>query len=118
MKVKPLGNRILVKPLSTEEVTASGIVLPDSAEKEKKTQGEIVAVGNGEDVEKLGLKVGDKVVYGKYSGDEIEVDEDGKKVEYKVLNVGEEKDESDVLAIIDDVELGTIQVPPKLSRRD
>lgn len=101
MKVKPLGNRILVKPLTTEEVTASGIILPEIADKEKKTQGEIVAVGNGEDIEKLGLKVGDKVVFGKYSGDEIEVEEAGEKREYKVLNVGEEKDESDVLAVIE-----------------
>lgn len=101
MKVKPLGNRILVKQLSSEEVTASGIVLPDTADKEKKTQGEIVAVGGGEDIAKLGLKVGDKVVFGKYAGDEIEVEEDGQTVEYKVLNVGEEKDESDVLAIIE-----------------
>lgn len=101
MKVKPLGNRILVKPLTSEEVTASGIVLPESAEREKKTQGEIVAVGNGEDIQKLGLKVGDKIVFGKYAGDEIEVDEDGQKVEYKVLSVGSEKDESDVLAIIE-----------------
>lgn len=101
MNVKPLGNRILVKPLTTEEVTASGIILPEIADKEKKTQGEIVAVGNGEDIEKLGLKVGDKVVFGKYSGDEIEVEENGEKREYKVLNVGEEKDESDVLAVIE-----------------
>ena len=69
MKVKPLGNRILVKQMSTEEVTASGIVLPASADKEKKTQGTIVAVGNGEDIAKLGLKVGDVVVFGKYAGD-------------------------------------------------
>ncbi|HMQ02036.1 MAG TPA: co-chaperone GroES [Candidatus Doudnabacteria bacterium] len=101
MKVKPLGNRILVKPLTTEEVTASGIILPDTADKEKKTQGEIVALGNGSDIEKLGLKIGDKVVFGKYSGDEIEVEEAGQTVEYKVLNVGEEKDESDVLAVIE-----------------
>ena len=101
MKVTPLGNRILVKQMSTEEVTASGIVLPASTDKEKKTQGTIVAVGNGEEIAKLGLKVGDVVVFGKYSGDEIEVDEDNQKVEYKVLYVGNEKDESDVLAIVE-----------------
>ncbi len=101
MKVKPLGNRILVKQMTTEEVTASGIVLPASTDKEKKTQGTIMAVGNGEGIAKLGLKVGDVVVFGKYSGDEIEVDEDNQKVEYKVLNVGPEKDESDVLALIE-----------------
>jgi chaperonin GroES len=101
MKIKPLGNRILVKPLTTEEVTASGIILPDTADKEKKTQGEIVAVGSGKDIEKLGLKVGDKVVFGKYAGDEIEADENGSKVEYKILNAGDDKDESDVLAVIE-----------------
>lgn len=101
MKVKPLGNRILVKQMTTEEVTASGIVLPASSDKEKKTQGTIIAVGNGEDIAKLGLKVGDVVLFGKYAGDEIEVDENNKKEEYKVLSVGEEKDESDVLAVIE-----------------
>jgi chaperonin GroES len=101
MKVKPLGNRILVKQLTTEEVTASGIVLPASEDNKKKSQGTIVAVGNGKDIEKLGLKVGDVIVFGKYSGDEIEVDEEGKKVEYKVLNVGEDKDASEVLAVIE-----------------
>lgn len=101
MKVKPLGNRILVKQMSTEEVTASGIVLPATADKEKKTQGTIMAVGNGEEITKLGLKVGDVVVFGKYAGDEIEVDEGTEKVEYKVLNAGSEKDESDVLATLE-----------------
>jgi chaperonin GroES len=101
MKVKPLGNRILVKQSTTEEVTASGIVLPASDEKDKKSQGSIVAVGNGAEIEKLGLKVGDVVVFGKYAGDEIEVDEEGKKVEYKVLTVGPEKDASEVLAVIE-----------------
>lgn len=101
MTVKPLGNRVLVKQLSTEEVTKSGIVLPDTADKEKKAQGKIVAVGNGSAITELGLKVGDTVVFGKYSGDEVEVDENGTKVEYKVLYVGKEKDESDVLAIVE-----------------
>ena len=49
----------------------------------------------------MGLKVGDKVVFGKYAGDEVELDEDGKKVEYKILYVGKEKDESDILAIVE-----------------
>ncbi len=101
MKIKPLGNRVLVKQLSTEEVTKSGIVLPDTADKEKKAQGKIVELGSGAEVTALGLKVGDTVVFGKYSGDEVEIDEDGKKEEYKVLYVGREKDESDVLAIIE-----------------
>lgn len=101
MKIKPLGNRILVKQLSTEEVTKSGIVLPETADKEKKAQGTVVALGNGEELKTLGLKVGDVVVFGKYAGDEVEMEEDGKKQEYKVLYVGKEKDESDILAIVE-----------------
>jgi chaperonin GroES len=96
MNIKPLGDRILVKPLTSEEVTKSGIVLPDTAEKEKKEQGEIIAIGEGEKIKKLNLKVGDKVLFGKYAGDEVELDTPDKdgKTEYKFL-----KDE-DVLAVI------------------
>jgi len=90
MNIKPLGDRVLVKPHTQEEVTKSGIVLPDTAEKERKEQGEILALGDGEKIKKLNLKVGDKVLFGKYAGDEVEVD----KVEYKIL-----KDE-DILAVI------------------
>lgn len=90
MDIKPLGDRVLVKPLTAEEVTKSGIVLPDTAEKEKKEQGQIVAIGEGEKVKKLHLKVGDKVLFGKDSGDEVEID----KVDYKFL-----KDE-DILGIV------------------
>lgn len=97
MKVKPIGDRILVQPLEQEEVTKSGIILPASAEKEKKAQGKIIALGNGEEIKRLGLKEGDVVVFGKYSGDEIEID--GK--ECKMLYVGHEKDESDVLATVE-----------------
>jgi chaperonin GroES len=79
-----------VKVLETETQTASGIVLPDSA-KEKKAQGEVIAVGGGEKVQKLGLKVGATVIFGKYSGDEVEVE----KVEYKVLK------EDEVLAVME-----------------
>lgn len=91
MQLKPLGDRIVVKPLQEEEVTKSGIVLPDTVEKEKKEQGEVVSVGNGEKIIKLGIKAGDKVLFGKYSGEDVTVEE----IEYKVL-----KDE-DVLAIIE-----------------
>jgi chaperonin GroES len=90
MNIKPLGDRVLVKPLTQEEVTKSGIVLAATAEKEKKEQGEIVAIGDGEKIQKLNLKVGDKVLFGKYAGDEAEID----KVEYKFL-----KDE-DILGIV------------------
>lgn len=91
MKIKPLGDRILVKPQTAAEVTKSGIVLPDSAEKQQKEQGEVVAIGTGEKIKKLHLKVGQTVVFGKYSGEEIEID----KVEYKFL-----KDE-DILGIVE-----------------
>lgn len=91
MKLKPLGDRVIVKPLTQEEVTKSGIVLPDTVEKEKKEQGEVVSIGAGEKITKLGLKVGDKVLFGKYAGEDVEVDEG----EYKVL-----KDE-DVLAVVE-----------------
>lgn len=91
MKLKPLGDRIAVKPVTEEEVTKSGIVLPETAEKEKKEEGEVVAIGDGEKITKLGLKVGDRVLFGKYAGEEVTLD----NVEYKVL-----KDE-DVLAIVE-----------------
>ena len=87
----------MVKPLIAEEVTKSGIVLPDTAEKEKKEQGEIVAIGEGKKIKKLNLKVGDKVLFGKYAGEEVEMDlptGQAGKVEYKFL-----KDE-DVLGVI------------------
>ena len=91
MNIKPLGDRVLIKPLTTEEVTKFGLVLPDSADKEKKEQGEVVAIGEGDKIRKLNLRVGDKVMFGKYSGDEVEID----KVYYKFL-----KDE-DILGIVE-----------------
>ena len=97
MKVKPIGNRILVQHLKQEEVTASGIVLPVNADKEKKAQGKIVALGNGEEISRLGLKEGDTVVFSKYGGSEIEIDNE----EYKILYVGKEEDRSDLLAIVE-----------------
>ena len=91
MKLKPLGDRVVVKPVTQEEVTKSGIVLPDTVEKEKKEEGEIVAIGDGEKIKKLNLKNGDRVIFGKYAGDEVEIED----VEYKVLK------EEDVLAVIE-----------------
>jgi len=91
MKLRPLGDRIVVMPKTEEEVTKSGIVLPDTVEKEKKEEGKVVAIGNGEKITKLGLKEGDTVMFGKYSGEDVTVDD----VEYKVL-----KDE-DVLAVLE-----------------
>jgi chaperonin GroES len=106
MKVKPLGDRILVKEVSAEETTKSGIVLPDTAEKKKSGIYEIIELGDGEAVKSLGLKVGDKVVAGKYSGEEVEMYEislrkDDRDSEYKILYVGKEKTESDVVALVE-----------------
>ncbi len=95
MNVKPLGDRILLKPLAAEEKTASGIVLPDTA-KEKPQQGEVLAVGTGKLLENgqkvpLEVKVGDKVIYSKYAGNEIKI----KGEECIILN------ERDILAIME-----------------
>lgn len=75
MKIQPLADRIVVKPLEAEEKTKGGIVLPDTA-KEKPQEGEVIAVGKGKvldsgNVQALELKAGDRVLYGKYSGTEI-----------------------------------------------
>lgn len=77
-KVRPLGDRVLVQRLDSEEKTAGGLFIPDSA-KEKPQQGKIVAVGNGKTFENgttkpLDVKVGDKVLFSKYSGSEIKLD--------------------------------------------
>ena len=82
-KIRPLGDRVIVKPLGREEMTASGIILPDTVDKEKPESGEIIAVGPGKRLESgeiapMSVKVGDKVVFRKYSPDEIEID--GEKV--------------------------------------
>jgi chaperonin GroES len=100
MKVKPVGDRILVKEVFHEETTKSGIVLPGTAEKKKSGIYEIVEIGDGEAVKQMGLKPGDKVMAGKYSGDELEMKED-RDIEYKILFVGKEKGDSDVVAIIE-----------------
>lgn len=94
MNIKPLGDRIIIKVIESEETTKSGIVLPGTA-KEKPMQGEVLAVGSGEMVDgkkvPLELKVGDKVIYSKYAGTEVKMD--GK--EYLIVR------QSDVLAVIE-----------------
>jgi chaperonin GroES len=94
MNLKPLGDRVIVKPKAPEEKTKGGIILPDTAQ-EKPMEGEIVAVGNGriaDDGKKIAmeLKVGDKILYGKYSGTEVKINDD----EFLIMR------ESDVYAII------------------
>ena len=73
MKIKPLSDRVLVRPTAAEEVTISGIIIPDTA-KEKPLKGEILAVGNGTKDEEMVVKAGDVVLYVKYAGTEIEVE--------------------------------------------
>lgn len=78
-KIRPLGDRVIVKPFGQEEVTKSGIVLPDTINKEKPEQGEVIAVGPGKrldsgEIAPMSVSVGDKVVFRKYSPDEIEVE--------------------------------------------
>lgn len=90
MNIKPIGDRLLIATAKEEEITKSGIILPGSAQ-EKRAEGEIIALGAGEKISKLGLATGQKIIYNKYSGDEVKVD--GK--EYKILN------HEDILAIIE-----------------
>jgi chaperonin GroES len=89
MNIKPLADRVLIKPAAAEEKTVSGIIIPDSA-KEKPLKGEVLATGKGTKDEEMVLKAGDNVLYGKYAGTEIEIDGE------KLLIMRQ----SDVLAII------------------
>ena len=89
MNIKPLADRVLIEPTAAETKTIGGIIIPDTA-KEKPLQGTIVAVGGGTKDEEMILKEGDKVLYGKYAGTEIE--HEGKK--YLIMR------QSDVVAIL------------------
>jgi len=93
-KIQPLHDRVVIKPKEAEEKTKSGIILPDTA-KEKPIEGTVVAVGEGKVTEdgkvlKMTVKVGDTVLYGKYSGTEIKIDD----LEYLIMR------ESDIYGII------------------
>ena len=95
MTIKPLGDHILVKPQKAEEVTASGIVLPDTVDKEKKAEGEVIAVGPGKMLDngsraQMEVAVGDVVLYKKWVGDEVEIGGE----EHKIISV------DDVLAVV------------------
>jgi len=89
MKIKPLADRVIIEPAAAEEKTASGIIIPDTA-KEKPQKGTVLAAGPGKKDEPMTLKAGDVVLYGKYSGTEINIE----GVNYLIMR------ESDVLAII------------------
>lgn len=73
VNVKPLSDRVLIEPAAAEEKTASGIIIPDTA-KEKPQRGKVLAVGTGKKDEPITVKVGDNVLYGKYSGTEISIE--------------------------------------------
>ncbi len=73
VKFKPLHDRVVVKPMPAEEKTKGGIIIPDTA-KEKPQRGQVVAVGPGKDDHKVTVKVGDSVLFGKYAGQELEID--------------------------------------------
>lgn len=90
MNVKPLSDRVLIEPAAAEEVTSGGIIIPDSA-KEKPLKGIVKAIGNGTKDEPMVVKAGDTVLYGKYSGTELEID----GVKYLMMR------QSDILAIIE-----------------
>jgi len=89
MAIKPLADRVLVKPAPAEEKTIGGIIIPDTA-KEKPSKGEVIATGNGTKDEEMVVKVGDTVLYGKYSGQEIEFE----GVKYMIMR------QSDILAVL------------------
>src|SRR5689334_11152326 len=96
MNLRPLGDRAVVKPVEKEEKTKSGIVIPDTA-KEKRQEGIVEAVGSGRILDNgtkvpMELKVGDKVLYARYSGNEFKLDD----IEYLIIS------EKDVLAIVGD----------------
>ncbi|WP_372793111.1 co-chaperone GroES [Lutibacter sp.] len=87
--IKPLADRVLVKPLEAETTTASGLIIPDSA-KEKQQEGTVIAVGKGTKDEPMTVKVGDTVLFGKYAGSELVLE----GTEYLIMR------ESDILAIV------------------
>ncbi|MBV7529330.1 chaperonin GroES [Chitinophaga jiangningensis] len=89
LSIKPLADRVIVKPAAAEEKTAGGIIIPDTA-KEKPQKGTVVAAGPGKKDEPVTVKVGDTVLYGKYSGTEISI-EGG---DYLIMR------ESDILAVV------------------
>jgi chaperonin GroES len=91
MNIKPLADRVLIEPISTEEKTKSGIILPETADKEKPEQGRVVAVGPGRPNKPISVKKGDVVLFTKYGPNEIKID----NKEYLIAK------EEDILAILE-----------------
>ncbi len=91
ISIKPLGDRVVVAPIKEADKTKSGIILPETVDKEKPAQGKIMAMGAGEKIKKSGVKKGDEVVYEKYAGTEFKIG----GIEYKILK------EDEILAILE-----------------
>ena len=96
MNLRPIGDHVIVKPLSAEETSAAGIIIPDTVDKERSERGEVIAIGPGRPLENgqrgpMDVKVGDKVVFKKYAPDEIKIE----KEEYLVIRI------DDVMAVIE-----------------
>lgn len=89
--IKPLGDRAVVEPVKEAHKTKSGIILPETADKEKPAQGKVFAVGSGEKIKKSGLRKGDEIVFEKYAGTEFKIG----GIEYKILK------EDEILAILE-----------------
>ncbi|MFH1990680.1 MAG: co-chaperone GroES [Patescibacteria group bacterium] len=89
--IKPLGDRVVVVAVKEAARTKSGIILPETVDKEKPAQGKVVAMGAGEKIKKSGIKKGDQVIYEKYAGTEFKIE----SVEYKILK------EDEILAILE-----------------
>jgi chaperonin GroES len=95
MKLRPLGDRVVVKALEQKEVKKGGIIIPDTA-KEKPQEGEVIAVGKGKTTDEgkliaMDVKVGDKILYGKYSGTEVKIED----VEYLIMH------QEDILGVVE-----------------
>jgi len=96
MNIKPLGDNVVIKLIEKESVTASGIVLPETADKEKKEEGEVVAVGPGKTLDNgsrapMDIAVGQKVLFKKWGGDDVTIE----NVDYKIVSA------EDILAIVE-----------------
>jgi chaperonin GroES len=89
MKIQPLGERVLIEPLAAETKTASGIIIPDTA-KEKPSKGTVLATGKTSEGKDLDVKIGDVVLYGKFAGTEVEIDDKN----YLIM------EQADILAVI------------------
>jgi chaperonin GroES len=97
MKVRPLSDRVLVKPMAKDEITKSGIVIPDTVEKERPERGEIIAAGPGKinkdgSIQAMSVKIGDKIMFKKYGPDEVKIDGQ----DLLIL------EESDIIAVLED----------------